>query len=87
MEHTIGNLRQELHQPSGPFSNLAQQGIHCCQMNALLAMYPDLDLWREDANPHMSEDLGNGYVLLPKCDKQSTKIQGHEVQIISEYMG
>ena len=56
-------------------------------MNALLAMYPDLDLWQEDANPHMSEDLGNGYVLLPKRDKQSTKIQGHEVQIISEYMG
>ena len=87
MEHTIGNLGQELCQPSGPFSNLAQQGIHCCQMNALLAMYPDLDLWWEDVNPHMSEDLGNGYVLLPKRNKQSTKIQGHKAQIISEYMG
>ena len=87
MERTIGNLGQELRQPSDPFSNLAQQGIRRCQMNALLAMYPDLDLWREDANPRVSEDLGNGYVLLPKRDKRSTKIQGREAQIISEYVG
>ncbi|KIM55005.1 hypothetical protein SCLCIDRAFT_135698 [Scleroderma citrinum Foug A] len=69
MECTIGNLGQEIHQPSDPFSNLAQQGIRHCQINALLAMYPDLDLSQEGANPHTSEDLGNGYVLLPKCNK------------------
>ena len=69
MEHTIGNLGQEICQPSDPFSNLAQQGIHHCQINALLAMYPDLDLSQEGANPCASEDLGNGYVLLPKHDK------------------
>jgi len=69
MERTIGNLGQEIHQPSDPFSNLAQQGIHRCQINALLAMYPELDLSWEGANPRASKDLGNGYVLLPKRDK------------------
>ena len=86
MECTIENLGQELCQPSDPFSNLAQQGIQQCQMNTLLAMYPDLDLWWEDANPCMSKDLGNGCVLLPKHDKRSIKLQGRKAQIISEYV-
>ncbi|KAF8547150.1 hypothetical protein OG21DRAFT_1393469, partial [Imleria badia] len=42
MERTIGNLRQEIRQPSDLFSNLAQQGIRRCQMNALKAMFPSL---------------------------------------------
>lgn len=87
MEHTIGNLGQEIRQPSDPFSNLAQQGIHHCQINTLLAMYPNLDLSQEGANPHVSEDLSNGYVLLPKRDKRSIKVQGREAQVISEYVG
>ena len=87
MECTIGNLGQEIHQPSDPFSNLAQQGIHHCQVNAFKAMLPDLDLTGEGSNPHTSEDLGNGYVLLPKHDKHQIKVQGHEVQVISQYAG
>lgn len=43
MERTIGNLGQEIRQPSDPFSNLAQQGIRRCQINALKAMLPQFD--------------------------------------------
>jgi len=81
------NLGQEIHQPSDPFSNLAQQGIRHCQVNALKAMLPDLNLTDEGSNPRASEDLGNGYVLLPKRDKRQIKVQGHEVQVISQYAG
>ena len=87
MERTIGNLGQEIRQPSDPFSNLAQQGIRRCQVNALKAMIPDLDLTGEGDNPRASEDLGNGYVLLPKCDKRPIKVHGPEAQIISQYAG
>ncbi|KAI6008097.1 hypothetical protein F5J12DRAFT_782341 [Pisolithus orientalis] len=80
MEHTIGNLGQEIQQPSDPFSNLAQQGIHRCQINALMAMLPNLDPTSEDANPCASEDLGNGYLLLPKHDKHAIVVHGHEAQ-------
>ena len=51
MEWTIGNLGQEIRQPSDPFSNLVQQGIQCCQVNTLKALVPTLDLTNEDSNP------------------------------------
>ncbi|KAI6002449.1 hypothetical protein F5J12DRAFT_894214 [Pisolithus orientalis] len=85
MEHTIGNLGQEIWQPSDPFSNLTQQGIHHCQVNVLKAMLPHLDPPEND-NPHASADLHNGYVLLAKHDKCLITLQGAEAQIISEYL-
>ena len=43
MERTIGNLGKEIKQPSNPFANLSQCGIHRSQVNALKAMIPDLE--------------------------------------------
>ncbi|KAI5998503.1 hypothetical protein F5J12DRAFT_906851 [Pisolithus orientalis] len=57
------NLGQEIWQPSDPFSNLAQQGICCCQVNALKAMLPHLDP-PENVNLHASSDLHYGYHLI-----------------------
>ncbi|KAF9226192.1 hypothetical protein BS17DRAFT_765236 [Gyrodon lividus] len=65
MEQTIGNLGQEIRQPSDQFSNLAQQGIQCCQVNTLKALFPHIDP-PENLHPHGSEDIGNGFVLLRK---------------------
>ena len=87
MEWTIGNLGQEIRQPSDPFSNLAQQGIWCCQVNALKALVPTLDLTNEDSTPHASEDLGNGFVLLPKRDKHPIKTHAHDAHAIAQYLG
>ena len=50
-------------------------------------MIPDLDPTGEGSNPHASEDLGNGYVLLPKHNKCLIKVHGLEAQIISQYVG
>ncbi|KAG1878337.1 hypothetical protein F4604DRAFT_1880351 [Suillus subluteus] len=75
MEQTIGNLGQEIRQSLDPFSNLAQQGIHCCQINALKAMLPQFD-HAENLHPCGSRDLGNGYILLTKSDKKPIVVNG-----------
>jgi hypothetical protein len=63
MERTIGNLVAEIRQPSNPYANLSQCGLQRSQVNALKAMFPELD---EDKNklPRGAIDLGNEYVLL-----------------------
>ena len=86
MERTIGNLGQEIRQPSDPFSNLAQQGIWRCQVNALKAMIPHLDP-PENTNPRASADLGNSYTLLAKRDKYITMVHGDEARVIAHYLG
>ena len=86
MERTISNLGQEIRQPSDPFSNLAQQGIHHCQVNTLKAMIPGFDP-PENMNPHASADLGNSYTLLAKCAKHITMVHGDEARVIADYLG
>ncbi|KAF8834325.1 hypothetical protein BDN67DRAFT_992689 [Paxillus ammoniavirescens] len=60
MERTIGNLRQEIRQPSNPYSNLTQEGVRCCQVNSLLAAMPELGIPPKGL-PDSAEDLGGGY--------------------------
>ncbi|KAJ3848731.1 hypothetical protein EV368DRAFT_76080 [Lentinula lateritia] len=55
MEHTIGNLGEEINQHSNPY------------INALKAMIPDIDPI-QTLLPRGSQDIGNGYVLLCACD-------------------
>ncbi|KAI6109372.1 hypothetical protein EDD16DRAFT_1487121 [Pisolithus croceorrhizus] len=85
MERTIGNLGQEIRQPSDPFSNLAQQGIRRCQVNALKAMLPHLDP-PENTNPRALVSLSNGYILLAKRDKRLTTLRGAEATVVSDYL-
>lgn len=86
MEWTIGNLRQEIKQPSDPFSNLAQQGIHRCQINALKAMLPQFD-HAENLHPHGSWDLRNGYILLTKSDRKPMVVNGLQSAVITDFLG
>ena len=75
MERTIGNLGEEIKQPSKPYANLSQRGVRRCQVNALKAMIPDLE---GDTNklPRGAVDLGNGYVLLRARDKTASELSG-----------
>lgn len=68
MERTIGNLAQEIRQPSNPYSNLAWEGIHHCQINSLLAAVPELSIPSRPV-PNSTVDLGDGFILLPKQDR------------------
>jgi hypothetical protein len=73
MERTIGNLVEEIHQPSNPYANLSQHGLQWSQINALKSMFPDLD----DAKnilPRGAVDLGNDYVCLRAMDKTYHKL-------------
>ncbi|KIM56274.1 hypothetical protein SCLCIDRAFT_133017, partial [Scleroderma citrinum Foug A] len=38
MEHTIGNLGEQIRQPSKPFANLSHEGVQWCQVNSLLSI-------------------------------------------------
>ncbi|KIK77582.1 hypothetical protein PAXRUDRAFT_17405 [Paxillus rubicundulus Ve08.2h10] len=64
MEHTIGNLGQEIRQPSQPYANLSPEGVRHCQVNALLSAISTLE-----TPPKGAIDLGNGFALLRKRDK------------------
>ncbi|KAG1851567.1 hypothetical protein C8R48DRAFT_612469 [Suillus tomentosus] len=86
MEWTIGNLGQQIRQPSDPFSNLAQQGIRRCQINALKAMLPQFD-HAENLHPRGSRDLGNGYILLTKSDKKPVVVNGLQSAAIADFLG
>ncbi|KAG1726517.1 uncharacterized protein EDB91DRAFT_1061568 [Suillus paluster] len=88
MECTIGNLRQEIRQPSNPFSNLAQQGIQRCQVNALMAILSHYNK-SCDSLPRGACDLGESYVLLRKSDKRPITLPpgSAEAVVISVYLG
>jgi hypothetical protein len=63
MERTIGNLVAEIRQDSNPYANLSQRGLERSQVNALKAIYPDLDE-ETDTIPRGAVDLGDNFVLL-----------------------
>lgn len=85
MERTIGNLGQEIRQPSKPYENLAEEGVRRCRVNALLASMPELNDGIKEY-PMGAVDLGQGYVLLRKRDKRPWLPTGEEARIISEFM-
>ncbi|KZT31503.1 hypothetical protein SISSUDRAFT_1038391, partial [Sistotremastrum suecicum HHB10207 ss-3] len=47
LERTIGNLGQEIRQPSNPFANLSQRAILRCQINSLMVLVPGLSPSKE----------------------------------------
>jgi hypothetical protein len=84
MERTIGNLGEEIKQPSKPYANLSQRGVRRSQVNALKSMIPDLE---KDTNrlPRGAVDLGNGYVLLRARDETAREIRGDEERAVLKY--
>ncbi|KAJ3779580.1 hypothetical protein GGU10DRAFT_255649, partial [Lentinula aff. detonsa] len=71
MERTIGDLGQEVKQPSNPYANLAQRALRRAQVNALKSIYPEIDT--DDAGyklPQGAKDMGEGLVVLrPRSSK------------------
>jgi hypothetical protein len=86
MERTIGNLGQEIRQPSNPYMNLSREGVRRCQVNTLKAMVPGLVEPTQDL-PQGSVDLGDGYSLLRKRDPYDIQPQGGAARAIREYLG
>ena len=85
MERTIGNLGEEIRQPSNIFANLSQRTLLHSQINTLKAMVPDLE---EPINilPRGAKDLGGGYILLRAMGKGVYHLRDCEVDALSLYL-
>ncbi|KAG1802426.1 hypothetical protein EV424DRAFT_1331454 [Suillus variegatus] len=86
MERMVGNLGQEIRQPSNPYSNLSREGVRRCQVNALKAIIPELDVPPRGI-PSTAIDLGGGYVLLRKRDYRAVHPSQAETIAIEAYLG
>jgi hypothetical protein len=86
MERTIGNLGEEIRQPSNPYANLSQRGLLRCQVNALKAMIPDLAP-PTPSFPRGAIDLGEGYVLLRAKDRYDRLMRPQEAGALLRYLG
>ena len=76
MEHMIGNLGQEIWQPSNPFTNLAWHALQRSQVNVLKSIYPKLDSNSKFQLPYGAVDLGEGYIILQPRDRHPVEIPG-----------
>ena len=85
MERTIGNLVEEIRSHLHPYANLLQRGLERCQINALKAMFPDLEE-PENPIPRGAKDLGNGFVLLRARDGTARHITDAECQVLKCYL-
>lgn len=61
MERTIGNLGEEIKQPSNPYKNLSESGLRQAQVNSIIAM---LDLKPTPPPPHGATEYADGCLLL-----------------------
>ncbi|KAJ7702170.1 hypothetical protein B0H16DRAFT_1347648 [Mycena metata] len=85
MERTIGNLGEEIKQPSNPYANLSQRGVRRCQVNALKVMAPEIAP-EPSRIPQGAIDLGGGFVLLRGRDEFMRTIDGPQGQTIRAWM-
>ena len=83
MERTIGILGQELRQPSNPYQNLSERGLRRAQINALENIIPDLA--KSTHIPRVSDNLGDGYMLLGSRDPETKYVDEHHIPAIHEY--
>ena len=86
MECTIGNLGQEIQQPSNPFVNLSQFGLLWCQVNPLKVMVPDLDP-PSPPLPWGVINLRQGYALLRAQERYTCLIHPKEASSLLCYIG
>ena len=90
MECTIGNLGQEIQQPSNLYEHLLHEGVCRCQVNSLLATIPEiagLSLRSLPSKSLLAEDLGDCYFLLQKQQKILANPVKQEAQAITTFLG
>ncbi len=91
MERTIGNLGEEIRQPSAPYANLSQRSIIRAQVNSLQSACPGLldSDTRNPPAPYGSVDISEGFVLLrardPKCTHPHKLIHGRGYEAIKVF--
>jgi hypothetical protein len=84
MERTIGDLGQEIRQPSNPFANLAQRALRRSQVNALKSIYPELDPKAKYHLPKGAMNVRDGYIMLRPRDKFPAQIPEPSANVLSQ---
>ena len=82
MERSIGNLTEEIKQHSQPYANLAEHGARRAQVNALVALVPDLE--PKKALSRLSKDIGDSFIL-SMADTCARSISAVETQAIRDF--
>jgi hypothetical protein len=85
MEHTIGNLGQEIRQPSNPYANLAREGARRYKINALLTILPELEC-RPSRKSFTSVNLGGGFTLKSMREGTASLPTGQDARAILTYL-
>lgn len=83
---TIGNLGQEIRQPSNPYANLSKEGLRRCQVDTLLSVIPELDEAPKGL-PNGAVDIGDRYTLLRKRDRSAAYPVGDHAVAIANFLG
>lgn len=84
MEHAIGDLTQDIRQPSNVFANLCQVTLRRAQLNALKNTCPELDPSSTRSIPKYAFDCGDGLLFLRPRDRYQKCLDGPELEIIRE---
>ncbi|KAJ3861580.1 hypothetical protein EV359DRAFT_74615 [Lentinula novae-zelandiae] len=87
MERTIGDLGQEVKQPSNPFANLAQRALRRAQVNALKIILPEVDSDTGYMLPKGAIDLGEGRVLLRPRERKLYQAEFKEGDLLMNQFG
>ncbi|KAJ4495237.1 hypothetical protein C8R41DRAFT_895335 [Lentinula lateritia] len=87
MERTIGDLGQEVKQPSNPFANLAQRALRRAQVNALKIILPEVDSDTGYTLPKGAIDLGEGRVLLRPRERKLYQAEFKEGDLLMNQFG
>jgi hypothetical protein len=85
IERTIGNLGEEVKQPSNPYKNFSERRLRRAQVNALKAMIPTLEP-DKDRLPRGSIDLNDGYVLLRAKQRTAALVTPMEAEATNTYL-
>ena len=83
MERIIGIFGSLIKQPSNPFANLAEQAKKVAEINALVAIWPELE--PEVKDPHGSIDIGQGYLLLGLKDEKPYDLPQAEQTALEQF--
>ena len=85
LERAIGDLGQEIRQPSNPYANLSQRGVRRARVNALKAMIPDLEPLPAVAKQG-AINVRDGYVLLRAKERSPHPVRPCEAAAIYRYI-
>jgi hypothetical protein len=88
LERTIGNLGEEIKQPSNPFANLSQCGIRRAQVNTLKALIPNLMPDKKDVSslPRGARDLGDSFILMHAREEVLCPLQDCEADTLRDFL-